>query len=179
MADPFIGEIRAVAFTYPPRGWALCDGGLLSIQQYSALFAVLGTTYGGDGSTTFGLPNLQGNAAMHWGSGPGLSTTVIGEVRGADTVTLTSPQLPMHTHILQGGTVAAGGGSQQVAAPSPTALYSLSNPQLAYAPDANPPVAFAPQAITPAGGNQPHSNAQPRIALLYCIALEGLFPTRN
>ena len=178
MADPFIGEIRIVGFSYPPRGWAVCDGGLIAIQQNPALYSILGTTYGGNGTTTFGLPNLQGNAAMHWGSPPGLTPTVIGEVQGSDTISLTSSQLPTHTHILQGGT-ATGSTGQLTATPGPTALLSTSNPQLAYAPDATPPVAFAPQAITQAGGNQPHSNAQPRLAMLYCIALEGIFPARN
>ncbi len=178
MADPFIGEIRIFGFNYAPRGWAVCDGGTIPIQQNSALFAVLGTTYGGNGTTTFGLPNLQGKAAMHWGSAPGLATTVIGEVQGSDTVTLTTPQIPTHTHIVQGGT-AVGSTGQLIATPGPTALLSTSNPQLAYAPDAVPPVAFAPQAITQSGGNQPHSNAQPRLAMLYCIALEGIFPSRN
>ena len=178
MSQPFLGEIRIVAFSYPPRGWALCDGGLLAIQQYAALYSILGTTYGGNGTTNFALPNLQGRAAMHWGSGPGLSTTTIGEVQGSDTVALTSAQLPTHTHILQGGTATAP-GTQLVATPSPTALLSLSNPLLAYAPTASPAVPFAPQAITPSGGAQPHTNAQPRTALLYCIALAGIFPSRN
>jgi len=179
MSQPFVGEIRIVAFSYPPHGWALCDGATMPIQQYTALFSILGTTYGGNGTTTFALPNFQGRAAMHWGSGPGLSTTAIGQAQGSDTVTLTAQELPAHTHILQGGTVVAGDGSQQTATPSSAALYSLSNPQLAYAPDANPPVPFAPQAITQTGGNQPHYNAQPRTALLYCVALEGVFPSRN
>lgn len=179
MADPFLGEIRIVGFSYPPRGWAVCDGGLIAIQQNSALFSILGTTYGGNGTTTFGLPNLQGNAAMHWGTTPGLTPTVIGQIQGTDTVTLTSSQLPTHTHILQGGTPNAAPGAQAVATPSPTALLSNSNPQLAYAPSATPPVAFSPVAITATGGNQPHSNAQPRLAMLYCIALEGIFPARN
>ena len=179
MADPFVGEIRIFAFSFAPRGWAVCDGGTVAIQQNAALFSILGVTYGGNGTTNFNLPNFQGRAAMHWGAPPGLSPTNIGQVQGSDTVTLTSQQLPMHTHLLQGGTVASGGGSQQTATPSPTAMFSLSNPLLAYAPDPTPPVSFAPQAIMPAGGGQPHSNAQPRTALLYCIALEGIFPSRN
>lgn len=178
MADPFIGEIRVFGFSVAPRGWAVCDGGLLQIAQHSAVYAILGTTYGGNGTTTFALPNLQGKAAMHWGTTPGIAPTVIGQVQGSDTVTLTTTQLPTHTHIFQGG-LAAGAGSQLVATPSPTALVSASNPQLAYAPDAVPPVAFSPQAITQSGGGQPHSNAQPRLAMLYCIALEGIYPARN
>lgn len=179
MAAPFIGEIRIFGFTFPPRGWKVCDGGTIPIQQASALYAILGTTYGGNGTTTFNVPNLQGNAAMHWGSGPGVATTVIGQVQGADTVTLTTAQLPTHTHVLQGGTPTAAPGTQAVATPSPTALLSRSAPGFAYAPDATPPVPFAPQAITQSGGNQPHPNAQPRLAMLYCIALEGIFPARN
>ena len=116
MADPFIGEIRIFGFSYAPRGWAVCDGGLLQIAQHSAVYAILGTTYGGNGTTTFALPNLQGKAAMHWGTTPGLAPTVIGQVQGSDTVTLTTAQLPTHTHIFQGG-VAAGGASQLVATP--------------------------------------------------------------
>ncbi len=179
MADPFIGEIRIFGFNYAPRGWALCDGGTIPIQQNSALFAVIGTTYGGNGTTTFGLPNLKGNAAMHWGSAPGVATTVIGQVQGSDTVTLTTAQLPTHTHVFQGGT-AVGSTGQLIATPGPTVLLSTSNPQLAYAPaTATPSVTLAPQAITQTGGNQPHSNAQPRLAMLYCIATEGIFPARN
>lgn len=177
MADPFLGEIRIFGFTYAPSGWAVCDGGLLSIQQYSALYSLLGITYGGNGTSNFALPNLQGKAAMHWGTGAGLTPTTLGQVQGADTVTLTVQQLPVHAHMLQAGTVAAA--AQLTATPSPTAMYSISNPLLAYAPDPTPPVTFAPQAIMPSGGAQPHANNQPRLALLYCIALQGIFPARS
>lgn len=179
MADPFVGEIRVFGFNFAPRGWAACDGSLVAIQQNSTLFAVIGTIYGGNGTSTFALPNLQGRAAMHWGSPLGLSQTDIGQAQGSESITLTSSQLPVHTHILQGGTPTAVPGAQAVATPSSTALLSSSAPGFAYAPTTTPPVPFSPVAITSTGGNQPHLNAQPRLAMMYCIALEGLFPSRN
>jgi microcystin-dependent protein len=178
MSDPFIGEIRIVAFTFAPRGWIACDGALMAISQFSALFAVLGTAYGGDGRTTFAVPDLRGRAAMQWGGGPGLSPRVIGEVGGTDTVTVLQTQMPMHTHSMIGGSVGAA-AAQKVAAPTNTAMFGQSNQGVAYAATATPAAPFSPLAVAVQGGSQPHSNAQPRTALLHCIAIQGIFPPRG
>lgn len=178
MSDPFLGEIRIVAFTFAPRGWVVCDGALLPLQQYTALFSLLGTTYGGNGTTTFGLPDFRGRAGMHWGSGPGLSPRVIGELDGSDTVTLLETELPAHTHGIVGGFVGTA-VAQKTAIPSNTAMFGQSNQGIAYATVSTPPVPFSPRAVGAQGGSQPHSNVQPRTALLYCIATSGIFPARN
>ena len=178
MADPYIGEIRAFAFNFAPRGWAFCDGALLAIPQYTALFSVLGTIYGGNGSSTFGLPDMRGRGAMHWGSGAGLTQRVPGEMFGEDSVTLTSSQIPAHIHILNGGTI-TGTSTQKVAVPTSQAMFSTSAPGSAYFTDATPAVPFSPKAIGVSGGSQPHANNQPRLSLNFCISLSGIFPSRN
>jgi len=181
MADPFLGEIRCFGFNFAPIGWAKCNGQLLSIADNSALFAILGTTYGGDGQTTFALPNLQGQVPMHWGSGPGGFNTTIGEVQGVTAVTLTTAQIPAHTHVLTAAAIPVGNEFQRTDTPSATTYLSESaNPDAAYN---NTPssitAAFASNALSTVGGSQPHDNMQPYLALNFCIALEGIFPARN
>lgn len=179
MATPFIGEIKIVGFNFPPRDFAFCNGQLLSISQNSALFAILGTTYGGNGQTTFALPNLQGTAPMGWGNGPSLTPRTIGEQSGSATVTLTDDQMPSHTHALNGGAASPPNTAQNVAAPASQAMFSTSGPGKAYSDVATPPVTLAPTAIGVTGGSQPHDNMQPVLALNFVIALNGVFPARN
>jgi microcystin-dependent protein len=181
MSEPFLGEIRCFGFNFAPRGWAQCNGQIQSISQSTALFSILGTTYGGDGVTTFALPNLQGQIPMHWGNSPGGFNTQIGEVQGQPSVTLNATQIPQHTHAVSAVTVPAGGVSQRTAVATNTAFLSGSRPpNRAYQ---NPAQAitspFSPKAILPTGGSQPHENTQPYLALNFCIALEGIFPARN
>jgi microcystin-dependent protein len=182
MADPFIAEIRAVGFNFAPRGWFPCDGRLLPIAQYTPLFALLGTTYGGNGQTNFALPDLRGNAMISQGQGPGLSDYVLGEQIGTPNVTLLITEIPSHNHSAtaqtevgfadQHGTPVAGDQLSRFA-PNPGV-------GLAFVPPPNAaPVFFNAQMVGVAGGSQPHSNTQPYLALLYCIAYEGIFPARN
>lgn len=169
MSEPFLGEIRTFAGNFAPKGWAQCNGQLLPIMQYTALFSILGTTFGGDGRVTFGLPNLQGQAPMHWGDGPGLTPRQIGEVGGASAVTLTMTELPGHNHTINASASAASSGSPSGNELAESPLY------------AGPPytTAMAPAAVTSAGGSQPHENMQPYLALTFIIALEGIFPSRG
>jgi len=178
MAEPYIGEIRCFGFNFAPIDWAFCNGQLMSIAQNQALFSIIGTTYGGDGVSTFALPNLQGRVPMHWGTSPGFNT-VIGEVQGTTTVTLTSQQIPLHNHAVTAAQV--GGTGEEVASPSSSAyLGNSTGHNLAYikAPTTFD-APFSPRAIGPAGGSQPHENMQPYLALNFCIALFGIFPSRN
>ncbi|MDO7843142.1 phage tail protein [Sphingomonas immobilis] len=178
MSEPYIGEIRLVGFSFAPASWALCEGQILSIAQNSALFSILGTTYGGNGQTTFQLPDLRGRAAMHWGTGPGLTNRVLGEVSGVDTVTLNSQQMPAHLHQLVGGTVGTA-VAQKVATPASNVMFGQSNQGAAYSTATTPPVLMSPSAIGSQGGSQPHTNIQPRLRLRYIICLQGIFPSRN
>jgi microcystin-dependent protein len=153
----------------------------MSIQQNAALFSILGTTYGGNGQTNFALPNLQGQVPMHWGSGPGGFNTVIGEVQGSTTVTLNSNEMPIHNHTITASAIAAGAGSERTAIPTAaTYLGPSAQPNAAYqvpAPTINAP--FSPKAITVTGNSIPHENMQPYLVLNFCIALVGVFPSRN
>jgi microcystin-dependent protein len=172
--DPFVAEIRIVPFNFPPKGWAFCDGQLLPLSQNTALFALLGTVYGGDGKSTFALPNLQGATALQPGQGSGLSQRFLGEIGGSESVTLLVSEMPAHTHALQAQTNPAtttlpaadtslarsGGGSLYKAAPVGTTTN----------------MAF--QALPPAGGSLPHNNLQPYLTLNYIIAMQGVFPPR-
>lgn len=172
MADPFVAEIRIFPFNFAPKGWAWCDGQLLPLSQNTALFSLLGTTYGGDGKSNFALPDLQGRAPMHPGQGPGLSLHDLGETGGSETVTLLESEIPAHSHGLhasfadgtdqtpQGTQLAGGVGIGQYGAPG--ALVSL-----------------APNALAPAGGDQPHNNLMPYLTFYFCIALQGVFPPRT
>src|SRR5262249_54249293 len=180
MAEPYIGEIRCFGFSFATFNWARCDGQLLSIANFNALFSILGTTYGGDGQTTFALPNLQGRIPMHWGNGPGGFNTAIGESQGVEQVTLIAGQMPVHNHTINAASAASGGGVISTNVPGPTALIGPSAPDGVY--NKAPPAIdapFSPKAISIAGGSLPHENRQPFLVLNFCIALNGLFPSRN
>lgn len=174
MADPFLAEIRIFPFTFAPKGWAWCDGQLMPISQNTALFALLGTVYGGDGKSTFALPDLQGRAPMHPGQGPGLSLHDLGESGGTETVTLLESEMPVHTH----GVLAAPGilaGDNNIPVGNAFAKSSQGN---SYTPAANlTQMAF--QTIAPAGGSQPHNNMMPYLTCYFNIALQGIFPPRG
>ncbi len=176
MADPFVAEIRILPTNFAPRGWAFCNGQLLPISQNTALFSLLGTTYGGDGRSTFALPNLQGSAAMHPGQGPGLSPRDLGETGGQQTVTLVLSEIPMHTHTANGKV--AGG----TANPSNMVWGTSNAAKVAanfYAPAAPSPVTMNAGALANAGGNVPHNNMMPFLTFNFCIALQGVFPPRS
>ena len=168
MSDPFIGQIALFPYNFAPRGWAFCNGQLLSIAQNTALFSLLGTTFGGNGQTTFALPDLRGRAVMSSGQAPGLSPYVLGQQGGNETVTLVTAQVPAHTHTIMASqndatasspanTVPAGGGAYG------TALNTSMNAGM----------------VQVVGGSQPHENRPPYLVLNYCIALEGIYPSRN
>jgi microcystin-dependent protein len=176
---PFIGEVRIFGFNFAPRNYMLASGQLLSIAQHTALFSILGTTYGGNGTTNFALPNLNGTACMGNGNGAGLTPRVLGEQVGETTVTILSTEMPMHNHMMNSAVVATVTPAQLQKTPGPTALFSFSGPGNAYSTVATPAVNMSPLAIGPTGGNQPHTNVQPFLVLNYCIAIQGLFPTRN
>lgn len=172
MADPFVAEIRIFPFNFAPKGWAFCNGEVLPISQNTALFSLLGTTYGGDGKSTFALPDLKGRAAMQPGQGQGLSLRNLGEASGSKTVTLLQSEIPAHTHALRATAVAA---DQPAPGGNLTATVTNDNP---YAPASSALAPMAPQALPPAGGDQPHNNMQPYLVLNFCIALQGVFPAR-
>jgi microcystin-dependent protein len=178
MADPFVAEIRIFPFNFAPRGWAFCNGQLLSISQNTALFSLLGTTYGGDGRSNFALPNLQGSAPMHPGQGPGLSLHDLGESGGSNNVTLLSSEMPAHAHSINsidGGRV--GGQSGQ---PGNAILTKTGGvPTNAYASGASQNQTMAANMVAVLGGNQPHNNMMPYLTLNFCIALQGVFPPRS
>ncbi|MGB6856118.1 MAG: tail fiber protein [Terracidiphilus sp.] len=178
MADAYVGEIRCFGFNFAPINWAQCNGQLLSISQNTALFSLLGTTYGGNGTTNFALPNLQGQIPMHWGSAAGVPTTVIGENQGQAQVTLTTQQLPSHNHTAVAARPATD--SERSATPNNMTFLSTSqSPDGVYQTAPSAWTAFAPNAISPNGGTQPHDNMQPYLTLNFCIALYGYFPPRS
>jgi microcystin-dependent protein len=173
--DPFVAEIRIFPFNFAPKGWAFCDGQLLPLSQNTALFSLLGTTYGGDGKSTFALPDMQGNAPMHPGQGPGLSLHDLGETGGSETVTLLESEIPAHAHSLM-----ASGTSSSKPNPSGNAIARVQSGATPYVPPAGAPLTpFSDQALAPAGGDQPHNNMQPYLTLSFCIALQGVFPPRT
>jgi microcystin-dependent protein len=174
MSDPYIGEIRLFGFNFAPRGWAQCNGQLLAISQNTALFSILGTTYGGDGRTTFGLPNLQGRSALSFGQGSGLSHRSLGQSGGEAAVTLIDGQIPSHTHPVAASTNL---GDQSSPANTVWATGAGGRGQNFYASGAD--AAMSSQAIGQAGGSQPHNNMPPYLALDFCIALQGVFPPRS
>lgn len=176
MSDQFVAEIRIFPFQFAPTGWAFCDGQLLPISQNTALFSLLGTTYGGDGKSTFALPDMQGNAPMHPGQGQGLSLRDLGEMSGSQTVTLLQSEIPFHTHTLQALTIQG-----TLFGPDANGLSILTRSQngAVYNTTVNPLVQFAPQALAAAGGSLPHNNMQPYLTLNFCIALQGIFPPRG
>lgn len=171
--DPFVAEIRIFPFNFPPRGWAFCSGQILPISQNTALFSLLGTTYGGDGKSNFALPNMQGNVPMHPGQGPGLSLHDLGETGGSETVTLLQSEIPAHTHTMRADILDIADTN----AGSPNASFALSSGGTLYQAAANG--ALADTALAPAGGDQPHNNMQPYLTLSFCIALQGVFPPRT
>ena len=174
MSDPFVAEIRIFGFNFPPTGWAFCNGQLLAISQNTALFSLLGTTYGGDGKTTFGLPNLQGSVPLDPGQGPGLSPRYQGEVDGETVVTLLESEMPVHMHTAQGYAGAGGQG------PAGNAWADANQRGIStYAPNTNGTVQMSPLALSPTGGSQPHNNMMPYLVLNFCIALQGIYPPRS
>jgi microcystin-dependent protein len=179
MDSPFIGTISLFAGNFAPRGWALCNGQLLSISTNQALFSIVGTFYGGDGVRTFGLPDLRGRSPMHWGQGPGLTSRTIGETGGEENVTLINTQIPIHSHALNAST---NTGNQ----PGPTlgVLAVSSDPDVGGAPlnftaASGINTTLAPNTIGPSGGGIPHDNMEPFLAVTFIIALEGIYPARN
>ncbi len=179
--DEYIGIVKLFAGNFAPRGWAFCNGQLLSISQNTALFSILGTTYGGDGKTTFALPDLRGRCAIGTGQGPGLSNRHQGDLGGTESVTLTQAELPLHTHGL-----AANSTNGAVSNPSGALLANAQvtvdrgntvngNSYL----QGSPNTTMSPQAIQPAGGSQPHENMQPYLVMNYIICLQGVFPPRD
>lgn len=171
--DPFVAEIRIFPFNFAPKGWAFCDGQILPLSQNTALFSLLGTTYGGDGKSNFALPNLQGNAAMHPGQGPGLSLHDLGETGGSDTVSLLESEIPSHSHALLADILDIADTNVV----SPTASLALSSGGTLYQAASNG--TLSDNALAPAGGDQPHNNLQPYLTLNFCIALQGVYPPRT
>jgi microcystin-dependent protein len=172
MSDQFVAEIRIFPFNFPPTGWAFCDGQLMPISQNTALFSLLGTTYGGDGKSTFALPNMQGNAPMQPGQGQGLSLRDLGEMSGVESITLLVSEIPFHTHTLMADNA------------DPAESNVCTNFAMARSKNGNAYSntltisQFAPQGLPPAGGGLPHNNMQPYLTLNFCIALQGIFPQR-
>ncbi len=171
MSEPFVGEIRMFAGNFAPRGWAFCDAQLLAVSQNDALFSLLGTIYGGDGRTTFGLPDMRGRIPLHQGTGPGLSNRRLGSKGGAENVTLTTNQLASHSHDFNANTA---GGTASV----PTGNVTASTGSPLYRQiDQN--VDFAADAIQHTGGSRPHNNLMPTLCVHFIIALFGIYPSRN
>jgi microcystin-dependent protein len=169
MAEPFLSEIRIMSFGFPPKGWALCDGQLLPINQNQALFSLLGTTYGGDGRVNFGLPNLQGRAPIHMGS-----SHTLGERGGEQAHTLSISEIPTHVHTEKATTVTASTNN-----PTSSLMLAQSTASNLYASAASNLVAMAPTAVANVGGSQAHLNMQPFLVLNFSIALQGIFPSQT
>jgi microcystin-dependent protein len=173
MADPFVAEIRIFPFNFAPRGWAWCDGQLLPLSQNTALFSLLGTTYGGNGLSNFALPDLQGAAPMHPGQGPGLSLHDLGETGGSETVSLLESEIPAHSHAF---TASVRDGLER--SPVGQNLAAGIGGIVAYGSNGNN-TAMSDNCLAPAGGDQPHNNLQPYLTFYFCIALQGVFPPRT
>lgn len=170
MSEPFIGEVKIVAFNFPPKGWAFCNGQVLSIAQNQALFSILGTTYGGNGQSNFALPNLQSRVPAHWGQGPGRNPVTLGEAAGVEAVSLTQSELPGHQHLVSAATTAGNNVN-----PASDLLAGGTNIYAA----GTPTTTLTPEAVGAAGQNQPHPNIQPYLVLNYIIALVGIYPSRT
>lgn len=179
MSDPFVGEIKIVGFNFAPSGFAACNGQVLNIQQNTTLFAILGTTYGGNGTSTFALPNLQNSAPMNMGAGLGLTPRTLGEQDGTASVTLTYSQMPAHVHQLNAALLSAPNAAQNTPTPGASAMLGTSNPGQVYSDAPSGQVHMAEQMIGLTGGSLPHENRQPFIVLNFVIALYGIFPARN
>lgn len=173
MSEPFIAEIKIFAGNFAPRSYAFCDGQLLPISQNTALFSLIGTTYGGDGRTTTALPNLQGRAPMHAGRGPGLSSRKLGQKSGAETVTLSELQMPNHNH-----TVEARPSSASTSTPTNNFFANLTGANM-YSSSTSSMVNMQAGLLQNAGGGQPHNNMQPFLAMNFIIALQGIYPSRG
>ncbi len=174
MADAYVGEIRLFAGNFAPKGWAFCNGQLMSITQHTALYSIFGTIYGGDGRTTFALPDLRGRAPMHQGAGPGLTPRTIGHAGGTSTVTLLENQIPAHQHIPECQT------DEEQADPTGAIWADRQSGRFSSVYNSSSPnTPMNPQAIQPAGGSQPHNNMQPYLGLNFIVALQGIFPGRS
>ncbi|MEZ4903414.1 MAG: tail fiber protein [Spirosomataceae bacterium] len=171
MADPFVAEIRIFPFNFAPKGWAWCDGQLLPLSQNTALFSLLGTTYGGNGKSNFALPDLQGRAPMHPERGPGLSLHDLGETGGSETVSLLESEIPSHSHTVQAINDSGLQSSPTGALPARASIYKTSPPGAL--------VDMSVNAVAPAGGDQPHNNMMPYLTFYFNIALQGVFPPRT
>jgi microcystin-dependent protein len=174
MSDQFVAEIRIFGFNFAPTGWALCNGQILPISQNTALFSLLGTTYGGNGQSTFALPNMEGSAPMHPGQGPGLSLHDLGEQSGAEFTTLLESEMPNHPHTFQAFATPA-----DLKEPQAGAVLTRTQNGALYNTTVSNLVQMAPQALPPAGGSLPHNNMMPYLTLNFCIALQGIFPPRT
>jgi microcystin-dependent protein len=173
MSEPYIGEIHMFGGNFAPRGYALCDGSLLPIAQYDALFSLIGTTYGGDGQTTFALPDLRGRLPLSAGQGPGLAPRTVGEAAGAEAVTLATATTPAHTHLPQATTTTGS-------SPSPAGtIWATTSAGATYAASSTPTVPMRGNLISGAGASQPHDNLMPFLCINFIIALEGVYPSRG
>jgi microcystin-dependent protein len=175
MSDPFVAEIRVVGFNFPPTGWAFCDGQLLPISQNTALFSLLGTFYGGDGKSTFALPNLRDSVPIHQGQGQGLSEYFLGQAAGTQSVTLLQSEMPAHSH-----QASASIDDAQFQAPAPDRELATSNPGFAYqSNDSSNLAPMSPETLGVGGSSVPHNNMQPSLVMNFVIALQGIFPPRG
>jgi microcystin-dependent protein len=177
MSQPYVGEIRAFGFSRTPSGWFPCDGRLLSIADYQVLYTLLGTTFGGDGVTTFGVPDLRGRTPVHWGSMPGGNTYVLGEKAGTETVTLTIQQIPAHTHMM----VATSQVGTTITPGSAVVPSAVGNSDTMFIPDLTSAVAAVmdTESVSFTGGSQPHENCAPTLTVSFCISAFGVFPSQN
>ncbi len=174
MSTPYVGEIRMFGFSRTPNGWQACDGSLLAIANYDVLFALIGTTYGGDGQTTFAVPDLRGRTPLHQGQGAGLSNYIIGQAAGSETVTISSPQMPAHNH-----TASATTAASTSLTPGTTFLPGTVSGDTFYASDITGATAIPMSPTTTTNGSQPHDNTMPTLTVQYCIAYQGIFPQQN
>lgn len=184
MSEPYIGQIQAFGFNFPPRGWATCQGQILSIAQNTALFSLLGTTYGGNGQTTFALPDLRGRSGIGQGQGPGLSDIVMGEQSGTENITLLITNMPIHTHVATGTSTLQAEGKPGDSA-NPQGRMLAGNANTFVSPDSTANKTLFSESVTTtvtnstAGGSQPFGKRDPYLGLNFCIALQGIFPPRN